>query len=141
MDKPKHPGGRPRKYQTAEELQIAITDYFDNGVKTKTVVSGRKEDPIITEIPVPTITGLVLHCGFCDRHSFYDLEKIPEFTHTIKRARAFIERHYEELLQAGNTIGAIFALKNFGWKDRSEMEVTGSLSIEDKLAALRGDKG
>ena len=136
-----HPGGRPRKYQTADELQTAISDYFKNGVKIKTVVSGRKEDPIITEIPVPTITGLVLHCGFCDRHSFYDLEKIPEFTHTIKRARAFIERHYEELLQAGNTIGAIFALKNFGWKDRSEMEVTGSLSIEDKLAALRGDKG
>ena len=68
-----------------------------------------------------------MHLGFCDRQSFYEYEKKPEFTYTIKKARFFIEQHYEELLQTGNVTGAIFALKNFGWVDRTEsnIEVSG----------------
>lgn len=65
----------------------------------------------------------MLFLGFCDRHSFYQYETDkPEFTNTIKKARCFIEKHYEELLQNGNTTGAIFALKNFGWKDKQEID-------------------
>jgi hypothetical protein len=36
----------------------------------------------------------------------------------------FVEKHYEELLQVGNTTGAIFALKNMGWIDRVNQDVT-----------------
>ena len=44
-----------------------------------------------------------------------------EFSYTIKRARLLIEILYEEQLQKGSPTGAIFALKNFGWKDRQEI--------------------
>ena len=33
------------------------------------------------------------------------------------------------MLQIGNTTGAIFALKNMGWKDKSEVEQSGGLAI------------
>ncbi len=101
-------------YKTSEELSEAVDDYFKNGVPEKDVMMGRD----MVKIPVPTITGLALHLGFCSRQSFYDYEKRPEHSYTIKRARTFIESHYEELLQVGNTTGAIFALKNMGWIDK-----------------------
>lgn len=119
--KPKNKGGRPPKYKTAEELQGEIRKYFDGGYDFKKVVT--KEGDVI-EVPVITITGLVLFLGFCDRAAFYDYEKKKEFRHTIKRARTFIEAEYEKILQLTGNTGAIFALKNFGWTDRQEIEVT-----------------
>lgn len=117
--------GRPPKYKTAEELQEKIEDYFENGISYRKVVVGPPNSRRVIEVPVITITGLVLHCGFSDRSSFYKLEEQQEFLHTIKRARAFITREYEELLQNGLGAGAIFALKNFGWEDKSEVKNTG----------------
>jgi hypothetical protein len=69
------------------------------------------------DMKVPTITGLCLFLGFCNRQSFYDYEKRPEFSDSIKSARTRIEMEYEEMLQTGTPTGAIFALKNFDWKD------------------------
>jgi hypothetical protein len=103
-----------KKYKTPELLSEAIGDYFKNGVRTKKVMLGN----VAVDMPVPTITGLVIHLGFCDRQSFYDYEKYKGYSCTIKKARTFIECHYEEMLQVGNTTGAIFALKNFGWRDK-----------------------
>jgi len=62
-----------------------------------------------------------LFCGFADRSAFYEYEKKPDFAYTIKRAREFIAREYEEILQANGSSAAIFALKNFGWTDRQEI--------------------
>jgi hypothetical protein len=119
----KRPVGRPRICATPEELQLRIDNYFIDGMNLKKVIVGPANNRTVTLIPVPTITGLVLYCGFCDRRSFYEYEEKPEFTLTIKKARVRIESHYEELLQAGLGAGAIFALKNFGWID--EHKVTG----------------
>jgi len=100
--------GRPPKYKTARELQKEIDKYFDDtGENT----------PI-------TITGLILHCGFCSSQSFYDLEEKEEFTYTVKRARLRVTKHYEGLLQGNNVAGSIFALKNLGWSDRQEIDHT-----------------
>ena len=118
------PAGRPPIYKTARELQDKIKEYFDTGVKKRQIEVGRGEAKAVIEIPVPTITGLVLFCGFCDRQSFYDYEKVEKFSYTIKRARTFIECEYEEQLALGST-SAIFALKNFGWTDKSEVEQYG----------------
>ena len=120
MAEKKNPVGRPPKYKTAEELQKKIDEYFEIGVKHVEVGHDHKGNPIMRA--VPTITALILYCGFCDRHSFYDMEKIEKFSHTIKNARTRIECHYEELVQYGATAGAIFALKNFGWRDKQEIE-------------------
>lgn len=103
-------------YETPEELQAGIDRYFKEGVTVKVIKD--------IETPIPTITGLCYFLGFESRQSFYAYEQRPGFSYTVKKARLFIEKHYEELLQAGNTIGAIFALKNFDWKDKQEVSNT-----------------
>ena len=118
--KEKNPVGRPPKYKTAEELQKKAEKYFKNEVPIKKmIVNGKK----VVNIPMPTITGLVLYLGFCDRYSFYEYEKKVDFTYTIRRIRSLIAQHYEEQVLS-NPQGAIFALKNFGWSDKIEIEKT-----------------
>ena len=114
--------GRPPKYKTTKELQDAIDDYFKNGIKKRSVVVGPANNKQIVEIEIPTITGLCYHIGFESRQAFYHLEKEDKFCYTIKRARLFMEQEYEEQLQVGNTVGAIFALKNFGWIDKQSLD-------------------
>lgn len=114
----KNPVGRPPTYKTPEELQAKIDEYFKKCPDTQDVWKDGEK----VEVPVITISGLVLFLGFCDRASFYDYEKKKEFSHTIKRARTFIELEYEKALRTGHVTGAIFALKNFGWKDRTEID-------------------
>jgi hypothetical protein len=130
-------GGRPPFYETPEELQKKIDEYFAKGFRTRKMVVGNKRTGTqVVEVPIITITGLVLYCGFCDRHSFYDYEKREGFSHTVKRARTFIEQEYEELLSTGNATGAIFALKNFGWIDKTETETTLKVGNIDKVDSL-----
>lgn len=114
-------GGRPPIFKTAEDIQKAIDKYFNKGVKKRKIVIGKALNSQVIEIEVPTITGLCYYIGFESRQSFYRLEDKEEFKYTIKRARLFIEREYEEQLSYGNTTGAIFALKNMGWFDRQEL--------------------
>jgi hypothetical protein len=115
-------GGRPPKYETADALQARVDEYFNGGSDMRKVVT---RDGDVLEIPVLTITGLVLFLGFCNRASFYDLEQDPKFSNTIKAARSRIEHEYERLLQGGLGAGAIFALKNFGWRDDQNLNLGG----------------
>ena len=117
-------GGKPALYDSPEELSEAIREYFEESHKTRTVVVGKPPNNYEVVLPVFTITGLALHLGFESRQSFYDYEKKEEFSYIIKRARLFIEEEYEEQLQHGNTTGAIFALKNMGWTDKTETDIT-----------------
>lgn len=124
--------GRPPTFAAPEEMQEAITRYFQEGVKKRTVLIGPANKRIKVEVEVPTITGLCFFIGFESRQSFYDYEDKADFSYTVKRARLFIEKEYEEQLQTGNTTGAIFALKNFGWKDKAEVDHTsGGRPIQD----------
>jgi len=117
--------GHPPIYKTPFELQTAINEYFTSGVTTKEIIVGKGDNKKTISVPVPTITGLCYYLGFESRQSFYDNEKRDGFSYTVKRARLFIEKEYEEQLQTGNTIGAIFALKNFGWFDKQTLEHSG----------------
>jgi hypothetical protein len=121
--------GRPPIFETADQLEQAIDNYFRTGVKKRKVIIGKSPNAQIVEIEVPTITGLCYHIGFESRQSFYDYEERDEFSYTIKRARLFIEVEYEEQLTTGNTVGAIFALKNMGWRDKTETEYSGNLTL------------
>lgn len=100
------PAGRPPKFETPEELDAKIEEYFN-------------QDNL-----KPTITGMVLHLGFCSRDAFYKYEKKEEFRYAIKNAHCRIEQKYEENLSDNNVAGSIFALKNLGWKDKTEQQVT-----------------
>lgn len=125
-------GGQLPFYDSSEKLEEKIHEYFNKGVKVRKVVIGKAPKQDVIEIPVPTISGLAYYLGFASRQSFYDYEKKEGFSYTIKRARLFIEVEYEEQLQHGNTTGAIFALKNMGWKDKTETDNThrGKVIIE-----------
>ena len=100
----KHAGGRPRKYESPEEMQQAIDVYFHTASKT-------------------TICGLALALGFMSRNSLLSYEGYSEeFFGTIKTAKSRVEAYYEGHLVESNAAGSIFALKNFGWKDKQEHE-------------------
>jgi hypothetical protein len=75
-----------------------------------------------------SMTGLALYLGFADRQSLHDYEKREPFSFTIKQARTRVEKFYEEQLTVSrNPSGSIFALKNFGWSDRQEVEHSGTI--------------
>lgn len=113
----KHPGGRPPLFETPEALQKAVDLYFltcDNPDK-----------------PQPkSVCGLALSLGFVDRQSIYDYEKRPQFSCIIKRALLQVECSYEIMAATSKTAaGPIFILKNMGWKDRIEQELSGGLQV------------
>jgi hypothetical protein len=110
--------GRPPKFESVEQLQFAIDAYFDEP-PTKEVMT--KEG--LQVVSVVTITGLALHLGFESRQSLYDYEKNDKFSYTIKRARLHVENNYEVQLQYGNSTGAIFALKNMNWSDKTQTDI------------------
>lgn len=101
------PAGRPRDLESPDELENLIERYFEEIEREKTPA---------------TITGLCYYLGFESRQSFYDYEKREEFSYSVKRARLRIEMGYEKNLHGNNNAGSIFALKNFGWTDKQEIE-------------------
>jgi hypothetical protein len=123
MNEEKHPWWRPLKFKNSLELEDKINEYFNWGCRVKKYVVKKGKDYTEIELPIPTITWLALFLWFESRQSFYDYEERPEFSYTIKRARTFIEMEYEEMLRI-NPTWAIFALKNFWWKDKQEIDTT-----------------
>ena len=125
----KNKGGRPPLFKTVEELQKKIDEYFATECKdevwrdeeTGELIFDNKGHLVIKYNP-PTVSGLALFLGFCNRLSLYDYEEKSEFTDTVKRAIAKIENYAERQLFIGNSTGAIFWLKNKGWKDKTEVE-------------------
>lgn len=115
-------GGQPRYLSSPDELQKAINEYFNNCPDKKYYIT-KTGDRI--ELPVPTISGLAYYLGFEDRQSMYDYEKIEGYSCILKKARLLIERKYEQMLENSSPAGAIFALKNMGWKDAQQREITG----------------
>ena len=90
---------------------------------------------------IPTISGLAYHLGFASRKAFYDYEDKPEFSNTIKKARLRIEIEYEKQLYNDKCTGAIFALKNLGWKDKVENEIVASESTQEAFLKHLKDLG
>lgn len=103
------PAGRPPVFKTDNDLKEKIQGYYEE-------IKEKKENP--------TITGLALFLGFESRQSIYDYEKKGKFSYTIKRARLKIENAYEQGLHGTASTGCIFALKNFGWTDRQDINTT-----------------
>lgn len=100
-----HAGGRPAAYTDPGDLQAACEEYFAQ--------DGKK-----------TITGLAYHLGFESRQSLYDYEQMGQFSYIIKRAKMKVETMYEENLSGTTPTGSIFALKNMGWKDKTEQDLS-----------------
>lgn len=114
LDSVKRNIGRPRRYETREDLMKVIQEYFDN-----------------TPILDLTGTGLALAVG--SKQLLQDYEARPEFSDIIKEAKLIIENSYEHSLKKNGRAGDIFALKNYGWKDKQEIDMhhSGSISLSD----------
>lgn len=124
--------GRPPKFAKAEDLSKKISQYFDSlQHESKGDETEQFPDP-------PTVTGLALFLGFESRQSIYDYaKKEGAFSYIIKRALTVIENHYETRLNYNSPTGAIFALKNMNWSDKSEVDLNATI----KRAAFRwGDE-
>jgi len=108
-------GGRPLKFQSVEELEQKVADYF----------AECDSKNIETLVKPYTITGLAYALG-CDRDTLLNYEQKEEFFGTVKKAKLKIHSWTEEYLFTGkNQTGAIFNLKNnYGWKDKTESETT-----------------
>jgi hypothetical protein len=114
-------GGRPRKYRSAKQVQQIIDEYFAG--------QDARERPY-------TITGLALALGL-DRPQLLSYGRTDEFYNTIKEAKAKVQSSVEEklLMQGAPAAGVIFNLKNnFGWRDKTETEVSGQMGLNITVA-------
>jgi len=110
------PAGRPLKFKTVKELEEKIEAYLSDCQERN--------------LPI-TITGMALWLD-TTRDLLCNYENKDEFADTIKRAKMLVEYSYECKLHSGNNAaGMIFALKNFGWKDKIEQDttLTGDLKV------------
>ena len=60
----------------------------------------------------------------------YEDDRGQEFTDAVKRVKLVCENYAEMKLYGNNATGPIFALKNFGWKDKQEIE-TNAPQLDD----------
>lgn len=145
-------GGRPPIYNTPEELESICNEYFKKAEGeyeeiTKIDDDGKKYKERIYSVPEEkiTITGLALYLGFCSRSTLYEYEKKEGFSYIIKKAMLRVENGYETNLHNGQPTGSIFALKNMGWKDKSEMDINDGMLGENerisRIAALKAKMG
>lgn len=105
--------GRPPIYNTVDEMLPKLQAWEQD------VSSGSK----------PTVTGLCLALDFDSKDTLYAYRDKPDFSYPIKKALLIVENGYEKALRENNATGSIFALKNMGWKDKTEVEQSGSLAI------------
>ena len=96
--------GRPRLYDTPEQ--------FDAKVEQYKIYCDTKPEPV-------TWTGLALYLGFSSRQSIDEYLNYDGFSDSVKRAKSLVEYSYELKLHGASPTGSIFALKNFGWSDKS----------------------
>lgn len=106
--------GRPLMFSTPHALEDALETYFES--------TPREEW---------TVTGLALALG-TSRQVLVDYAERDGYAELVNRAKLRVENAYEISLRKHGRSGDIFALKNFGWKDKTEQDinanVTGQLS-------------
>lgn len=130
--------GRPRKFKTIEELQNALENYF-NSCYQEFVERDKNGNPLYDEngklmkymvqTEPFTVTGLALALD-TTRETLMDIQKLKsnytqEYSDAITRAKLRCENYAEkQLFLAKSANGPQFALKNFGWVDRQEIDQT-----------------
>ena len=138
----KHAGGRPLKFKSIKELQSKIDAYFESCYEIDAETGKRQQ------IEPFTITGLALELD-TSRETLMEIEIQrsgygAEFVDAIKRAKLKCHNYAEkQLYTAKSAQGAIFALKNYGWKDTQSVELSGAnggpLLVQDVSALSDAD--
>lgn len=131
----KNKGGRPLKFKSTGELQVAIDSYFDAcdpHLESRLVESGINERgetifaqrKIMTEQRPYTVSGLARALGIT-RDTLLNYSERPEFLDTVESAKERCHEYAENQLFGKSATGASFSLKNnWGWKERQEIDHT-----------------
>jgi len=136
----KHPGGRPLKFESVADLELAIDAYFndcdphieqrviDGGVNQKGETTWLKR-AVMTEQKPYVIAGLAVALGV-DRKTILNYSKKEQFFPSLQAAKDRCEAYAETQLFGPYSNGAKFNLTNNyrgkyqDWSDRQE--VTGA---------------
>jgi len=109
--------GRPLKFKKPEEILNVAAKYFEEMIA--------KNQPI-------TVTGLCMALDTTrDVLMDYQDERGEEFSNAVKKCKLVCENFAENQLYKGNPTGPIFALKNFGWKDKQEIDLGDSEKLDE----------
>ncbi|WP_425005784.1 terminase small subunit [Mycolicibacterium sp. S3B2] len=137
---PKHPGGRPLKYQTVEELDLAIQNYFADcdPHTTKALVETGQDSKgnmlfdtrtVLTEQKPYLVTGLARALGV-SRQTLLNYRERKEFFDSITEAVQRCEEYAESQLYGPFANGAKFNLVNNyqgkyqDWSDKTAVDHT-----------------
>jgi len=101
-----------RVFKNAEELQIRLDKY-----KAYLEETGKP----------PTIAGLAYYTGM-HRSTIYLYEKREEYDSVLVDFRDWVLMNYEEFAIEKGGGGIIFLLKNYGYTDKQEMQLSGSIN-------------
>jgi len=97
--------GHPLKFSSPAQLKTLAQKYFNRCTKLK--------------IPI-TICDLALALGtYRDVLIDYEVKYGDEFANVIKWAKTVTQAYAERRVFGPNPTGAIFVLKNYGWKDNA----------------------
>ncbi len=125
-------GGRPVKFDSAEVMQHIIDLYFITMKANRSgdvkFMEGMSDDDllIVNDIEgiIPSMSGLAYALDM-SRETLVCYGRTEKFSDTVIRARHRIEISLECRLSGTSPAGTIFNLKNnFGWKDKTETELT-----------------
>lgn len=110
----------PQKFKTLDGLQSSIDRFFAG--------CDEQGKPY-------TITGLALALD-TTRETLMDVENSngpynKDYSDAIKKAKQRCQNYAEEqMFTSRNPAGAIFALKNYGWRDTQDVRVAGDLKVQ-----------
>jgi hypothetical protein len=97
-----------------------------------------------SESPI-LITGLALALGLSGREALGEYGRLEEYSYTVKALKSVCENFAEARIYGNNPAGAIFALKNYGWTDRTQQEISapggGPLQAEITVKMVRSGNG
>ena len=150
----KNKGGRPLKFQSVEELDKAIDQYFQSRdpyiAKTQRKVLKAdgsiywQDDEVLMPARPKTMSGLARALD-CDRRTLLNYKDKPKFFPSISRALAQCQEYAEEqLFTPGLANGAKFALMNnhSDWADKSQTDLTsGGKELKGALVEFIGKDG
>lgn len=121
--------GRPRIFNSAEEMQEKIDNYFNSCFIIKYDDEGNITE--MKRIRPWTMSGLADALDM-SRQSLINYSKDDEFFDTITRARRKIEIYNEEMIYSKEKYnGARFSLENnFGWKENKSVEHSGEITTK-----------
>jgi len=143
----KHPGGRPLKFKSVEDLEKKINEYFESCFEWQwfdelmrdkkgniMYLTDKEGNPTTIKLTKPikkkvqikpiSITGLAVFLD-TSRETLMDYQGKKKFSDTIKKAKEFCHNFVEDGLLSGmiNPTAGIFNLKNnYGWVDKTEVD-------------------